>query len=157
MVGTWTAGWSRFGIPDDTLIIREDGTYKQILDLPNTEGPPFKYESDWQPWRLEYGENGLPYLHMTGMRLCAYTGGYIGCDVVGGGDSPKAQWYDSCKETWVHMPGEGVLIVMGRPRLSAQTPEPHTVDLFLLQRGEDRWAYQLYETAVPTATVTSPP
>jgi hypothetical protein len=61
LVGTWAAGWSRPGKPDDTLIIREDGTYKQILDLERAEGSPFKYESDWQPWWIEYAENGLPF------------------------------------------------------------------------------------------------
>ena len=155
LVGTWTAGWSRPGKPDDTLIIREDGTYKQILDLEYAEGPPFKYESDWQLWRLEYGENGQPYLHMAGMRLCAYAGGYIDCNVVGGGEAPEAQWYDFCQETWVNMSGEGVLIVQGWPRNASETARD--VDLFLLRRGEDVWAYQRHETVTPVATMTSPP
>ena len=155
LVGTWMAGSSGPGRPKDTLIFREDGTYKQILDIEYSEAPPFKYESDWQPWRLEYGEDDLPYLHLEGMRLCAYAGGYIDCAVVGGGDSPEAQWYDPCQETWVNMPGEGILIVLGSPE--GIIPPPRGIKLILFQRGEDIWGYRLHETAVPAVTATSPP
>lgn len=150
LVGTWAAGWSRPGKPDDTLIIREDGTYKQILDLERPESSSFKYESDWQSWWLEYGENGLPYLHLEGMRLCAYPGGYIDCEVVGGGDSPETKWYDPCQKTWVNMPGKGILIALGSPE--GTIPPPRGFDLVLFRRGEDIWFYSLHETATPTPT-----
>ena len=149
LVGTWVAvnGWSK---RNDTLIIREDGTYKQISYV---ESESFDYESDWQRWWLEYGNNGLPYLHMEGMRLCAIASGYIDCNVVGGGET--AIWYDFCREDWTQMPGEGVLIVQGWPRGASETTRD--VDLFLLRRGEDVWGYQRQEPAVPTATATSLP
>lgn len=153
LVGTWVAGlsWRK-----DTLIIQEDGIYKQAIHIERyTEDSSFDYESDWQPWRLEYSESGLPYLHMEGMRLCAYAGGYIDCEVVGGGDSPEAKWYDFCKKEWIQMPGEGVLIVMGSPQGFVQPPRG--LDLVLLQRGEDIWSYGLKEPSVPTLTATSPP
>ncbi len=154
LVGTWYSG-----MPDwsDTLIIQKDGTYKQILHLEYREKPTLDYESDWQPWRLEYRADGLPYLHLTGMRVCAYVGGNItDCSVVGGG---KGKWYDPCKEEWVQMPGEGVLIAMGWLRLNSQTPEPRGVSLNLLLRDPvDMKSYDKLETAIPIVrTATLPP
>jgi hypothetical protein len=67
LVGTWEG--RSIGI-SDTLIIREDGTYKQIIHINYETEPDIDYETDWQPWRLEYVD-GIPYLHLEGMRLCA--------------------------------------------------------------------------------------
>lgn len=43
LVGTWVASY--FLHDTDTLIVRADGTYKQIYDDPDAG---FRYESDWQ-------------------------------------------------------------------------------------------------------------
>ncbi len=137
LVGTWVAGrpdWS------DTLIIKADGTYKQILHLvSNTRN--YDYESTWQSWRLEPQPNGIPYLHLTGYRVCAYWPD-ISCDQVGGGED---YWDDFCfggvtevpgggviQGRGVQMPGEGILLVMGVPRT---TQFPQGINLTLLARG----------------------
>ncbi len=71
------------------------------------------FESDWQYWDLEYSEDNLPYLHMEGMRLCAYVPDLIDCDQPGGGEEDQSTfnagyWYDFCKEEMMLMPNEGV-------------------------------------------------
>jgi hypothetical protein len=68
LVGTWIAGrpdWS------DTLIIKENGTYKQKLHL-RSNTVTYDYESEWLAWRLEPQSNSVPYLHLKGYRVCAY-------------------------------------------------------------------------------------
>jgi len=149
--GTWYAGG-----PDrsDTLIIREDGTYKQIIHIGYPNKGAFDYESDWQPWWLEYAETGRPYLYMMGMRLCAYSGDDKDCETIGGGETGK--WYDPCQQAWAQMSGKGVLIVMGSPRLSIQTPQPRDVSLILLRRGEDVWGYGKLRTTAPAITTPKP-
>jgi hypothetical protein len=138
LVGTWVAGWSD---DLDTLIIRADNTYKQLIHL---RAPTFDYESDWQPWRIDYSVEGRPYLHLEGMRLCAYGGGEIAaCNQIGGGTGNSGYWYDPCRDTWLQMPGEGVLIVVG-PTPGFQPPA-RGIHLFLLMKGEDGWDYQLQQ------------
>ena len=57
LVGTWHSGLSW---RSNTLGIKEDGTYKQIIHIDHyTEDSSFEYESDWLPWLLAYGEKGL--------------------------------------------------------------------------------------------------
>lgn len=146
LVGTWI---SVSGGPgrEDVLMIRGDKTYKQFTNVASED---FDYESDWQPWWLENVENGIPYLHLEGMRLCAYVGGYIDCNVVGGGEA--TQWYDLCRETWVLMPGEGVLAVLGTPK--GFIPPPRGIRLALFQRSTDGWGYWLQEATEQPATVS---
>jgi hypothetical protein len=50
LIGTWASG------SEDTLILRANGTYKQIMNVPTT--PRFEYESDWMPWSITYSEDG---------------------------------------------------------------------------------------------------
>ena len=137
LVGSWIAGrpdWS------DTLIIRDDGTYKQILHL-RSDTVIYDYESEWQSWWLEPQSNSVPHLHLSGYRVCAYWT-EIGCDQVGGGEG---YWTDFCQGTGTKVPGEGViqgkgmqmpnegiLLVLGAPR-TAEFPQG--VNLVLLKRG----------------------
>lgn len=142
LVGTWTAGPNS---RRDTLVIRGDGKYKQSIHL---ESPAIDYESDWQDWQIEYSENGLPYLHMEGMRLCAYAPDLIDCEQIGGGNEDQhafngGYWYDFCEKKMVLMPNEGVLIVLGVPEQFVQPPRGIT--LRLLMYTEDGWGYQLAE------------
>jgi hypothetical protein len=90
LVGTWVA---TRGSDTDTLIIREDGKYKQTIHIEYIDRPDVHYESDWLPWWLEYSESGIPYLHLEGMRLCAAES--VSCDQVGGGN---VKWYDICRD-----------------------------------------------------------
>ena len=123
LVGTWTAGrtdWS------DTITIRQDGTYIQKLHL-FTETSQYNYESAPQPWRVDTSTTTIPYLHLTGYRVCAYWPD-IDCDQEGGGDG---YWIDFCYKNPTEMPleslyegrgvqmlGEGIFLVMGAPENS---------------------------------------
>jgi hypothetical protein len=106
LIGTW-----RHGLPqaEDQIIIREDGYYKQIIHYEGLDGS-FDYESDWQSWWLEFREDGIPYLHLVGMRMCII---WIlqDCEMVGVGDGLVD---DFCHDELVHLPSnEGVLMVHG--------------------------------------------
>ena len=114
LAGVWEVGFPEF---NDTLIIRENGTYKQII---HDEFEAFDYESDWQPWRIEYRDNGIPFLYLEGMRMCV-TAQMLYCNVVGGG---TGLWIDHCRNgRSVGMPaGEGVLMVIGTAERFTQPP-----------------------------------
>jgi hypothetical protein len=141
LVGTWVA--KHLNLRRDMLVIREDGKYKQIIHL---ETPAVDYESGWQTWKIEYSEDNLPYLHMEGMRLCAYAPDLINCEQIGGGEENQSSfnagyWYDFCKQEKVLMPNEGVLIVLGVPEQFVQPPRG--IVLRLLMYTESGWAYEL--------------
>jgi len=141
LVGTWVARNLNFTI--DTLILRADSTYKQIIHL---DDPATDYESDWLPWSIEYDENGFPYLHMDGMRLCAYAPDLIDCEQVGGGEENQGSfnsgyWYDYCKREMVLMPNGGTLIAVGVPERFVQPPR--SIRLRLLMYTESSWVYEL--------------
>jgi hypothetical protein len=112
LVGTWIAG-----TPDqrDTLIIKADGTYKQIIHIEFSELPPKNFESDWQKWWLERGNNGVPVLHLEGYRLCGYNAG-ISCDILGGSG------VHMCQVDYKEIAGEGVLYVMGESEITLSLP-----------------------------------
>ena len=102
IVGTWVA----MRLDDsDTLIIREDGTYKQITHL---NDPTVDYESDWQKWWIEYHASGILYLHLEGMRFCAINPSF-NCNEPTG----YMVWYDFCEDKTIAMDNEGILIVLG--------------------------------------------
>ncbi len=68
LVGTWQ---SRHGSwATDTIILRQDGTYKQVYySRPND----YYYESTWNEWWLEHRASGGLYLHLDDMRYCLST------------------------------------------------------------------------------------
>ncbi len=136
LVGNWFAGFP----PDrnDTLLIREDGMYKQIVSVPVYN---LDYESDWNEWWIEYSATGIPYLHLEGMSICAWAPDEVACEVPGAG---KMWWYDGCKGESFQMPeGEVVLIILGVPEQFNQPPRGFTLDL---PGGHDRsWFYSLIE------------
>jgi hypothetical protein len=112
LIGTWVTD---FGEKTDTLILREDWQYKQII---RSDASINLYESDWMKWRVEYGESGTPYLHIEGMRLCV-SYHLQDCTFVGGGDT---EWWDACENKIIRMPGEGILVVIGIPERFVQPP-----------------------------------
>lgn len=65
LVGTWGAEYGNMNT--DTLILRGDGTYRQVYDDPVAS---FHYESNWLKWRVEHRASGYLRLHMAGMRRC---------------------------------------------------------------------------------------
>jgi len=151
LLGTWVSAQNRdFG--SDILVIREDGLYKQTIDL---KVPDFHYESDWLPWRLEYAEYGTAYLYLTGMRLYAFNPYLIEDGVVGGGDY---SYLDFCrgpsvmpdgKEVYVGVqmpPGEGVLRVSTDPPLAFLDRSPRGFVLSLLPQSDtSSWFYEVQE------------
>jgi len=115
LVGTWWAGYVSSPKRDDFLIIREDGLYKQIIHL---EAYSIDYESDWLPWWIEYFDDGIPYLHLEGLRLCAHAPDLRDCDQIGGGEKDwnapyQNEWYDSCRDERLLQVDEGIVRVLG--------------------------------------------
>jgi hypothetical protein len=102
LIGTWMSGR-----PDqsDTLIIRADGTYQQIIHIEFPEKSPIDYRSDWQGWHLEYSEDNIPYLHLNGMRFCGMNPA-ISCEKRDG------DGYDFCQDKSMKMNGEGILLML---------------------------------------------
>jgi hypothetical protein len=103
LIGTWMA---RIPTHSDTLKIKGDGTYKQIIHIEYAGFPDMNYESDWQPWYLEYSTNNIPYLHLRGYAFCGMNDS-IPCDRRDG------DGHDFCQNKYVQMNGEGILIVLG--------------------------------------------
>ena len=126
LIGTWDAIGER---GDNTIIIRGDSRYKQIM---NVKPQGFNYESDWQPWKVTHSDQGLPYLHLEGLLMCAYwdqmdcTGRTSITPVtVGNTKDPFADatyWYDFCQKKWVDTPNEGVFMVLGVRGRDLQSP-----------------------------------
>ena len=150
LAGTWWAGYVSSPKVNDTLIIREDGAYKQTIFIEYSEIPDVTYESDWLPWWIEYFDDGIPYLHLEGMRLCAHVPDLRGCDQVGGGGQDwhafnAGKWLDYCNDKMLVQENEGILLVLGTDNgieLSALTVSP-----------TDSWIYRLQSTKLSTPTI----
>lgn len=126
LIGRWVAGDPKHL---DTLIIESDGTYKQIIHLDLVEGNTIKYESEWQPWRVEYSEENIAYLHLIGYRFCGMNSD-IPCERRDG------DGHDFCKDERINMEGEGILIAL-------KTPEKHYIYLHYPLGLENSYAYRL--------------
>jgi hypothetical protein len=137
LVGTWWAGFVSSPQVSDTLIIREDGKYKQVIQL---EYPPVEYESDWQAWWFEYRDNGTGYLHLDDYRGCAANRGRS-CDWANDDEIP---WADLCEQQWMDpgpRAGEIILVVEGIPGNSAEN-KSHPFILTLFNGFESSpWTY----------------
>lgn len=121
LAGTWVA---RYADGTDTLILKEDGTYKQMYDDTQTGE---HYQSDWQEWWVEYRKSGMAYLHLNGM---------LKCDGIGGGcQEPDGEWFDFCERQYVSMHGEVVLLVIGVSE--NRVDPPHVVELWQLMWNAD--------------------
>lgn len=134
LAGTWVSGFSGHW---DTLYIRTDGTYRQVVHIELTEGDVIDYESDWQSWYLEYSDDNLPYLHLTGMRFCGMNPD-IPCDRRNGGG------HDFCRDERIEMNGEGILLVLNNSDI-VEIPEGATrqayISLFYPMGSENFYAY----------------
>lgn len=110
LIGTWDAIDS---LTDSTIIIGEDGQYKQTVHVKRTG---FRYESDWQPWRIVYSDRGLPYLHLQDLMLCSAYYSMVECTEETAKAGGGTNWYDFCRNEWVYIRNEGVFMVLGVPR-----------------------------------------
>jgi len=151
LIGTWSGSIETAW--DSTIVIGGDGRYKQIINIKRTG---FQYESDWQAWRVTYSEEGLAYLHLEGLLMCAYwyqidcATGETGIEPFEVGDTkdPFADatyWYDGCQEKWVDTPGEGVFMVFGVPRASIIPPRGIRLVPFTKSSEPTGPAYELRE------------
>jgi len=105
--GMWRA---EYGAATDTLILREDRTYKQVY-VRHSDG--YSFESSWNRWWLERRPSGGLYLHLEGMRRCDQIDEL--CYQEGGGGGDWLYW-DFCEDRRVEMNGEVVLMVTGVPQ-----------------------------------------
>jgi hypothetical protein len=144
LVGTWWAGFVSSPQVSDTLIIWEDGTYKQVIQL---EYPPAEYESDWQAWWFEYRDNGTGYLHLDDFRTCAVHARDFeeSCDLANDGERP---WADLCEQQWMDpgpRAGEMILVVHGTPSYPGDNRSHPFV--FTIFRGFEHspWTYGFVE------------
>jgi hypothetical protein len=134
LVGTWNAGSS---VRNDTLILREDNTYKQIIHIESTK---VDYKSEWQEWRLERKNHGLVYLHLENMRVCGIYPEKSCDDLVAGG-------FDFCQNESVQMVNEGVLLVLGEKKKNDNFNNTPTLEsnlnLWFPLGSENTWVYHL--------------
>ena len=132
LVGTWTGG-----SPDqrDTLIVRTDRTYKQIIHVEFVDRSPIDYESDWQSWRLDYSADHVGYLHLDRFSFCGISPG-IPCE------TPVGDGYDFCRDESIKMDHEGILLVL--PTRATDTTI-NSIHLAYPMGSENSWAYHRQE------------
>jgi hypothetical protein len=135
LAGTWAAGWPSH---TDTLVIKADGTYKQIIHIDSISRPPIDYESDWLSWHVEYSENKIAYLHLDGMRFCGMND-EIPCE------QRNSDGYDFCQNKSIQMSNEGILIVLaGHDDQLPGTKVPgYHIHLDYPMGSENSWSYSL--------------
>jgi len=130
LIGTWVAEYGG-GTVTDTLIIRDDGMYKQIF----TAGiPGLDFESDWKKWWLERRPSGYIRLHMEGMHKCDDLEEI--CERPNGGMSSDDWAIDPCEGELISMPDKVVLIVSGY-----HLPRPREIVLRQTRVGGSDWTY----------------
>jgi hypothetical protein len=122
----------------DTLIFRDDNTYKQIVEASEYG---VEYESDWQHWYYEYWSAlHLGYIHLEGMSLCGWAPGEVSCETTGAG---KLWWLDTCKEEIYQMPDEEIILHVRHVSPSSGQPTRY---ILTLPGGQDSmWFYVLEE------------
>ncbi len=89
LVGTWE---THYGRSLDRLIIREDGTFRQLYQSGYAED--YAYETPWNEWSLDRFSNGTVRLHLQGARY--YRDGIEIGELDGMGDSCPADHPDFC-------------------------------------------------------------
>lgn len=105
LVGTWTS--KRGNLSTDTIVIHEDGTFRQTF---HRRANNYFYESPWNRWWLERKTSGGVYLHLEGMHYCISTDEM--CEREGGGGG-NWTFYDKCEGRSVSMVNEVILVVTG--------------------------------------------
>ncbi len=140
LIGKWIAN---YGLHDeDLLIIKEDGTYKQIYINPD-EGK--KYASDWMNWWIEYRDSGYIRLHFTGMKRAGELDSIFNRE--GGGIDPQLfTAIDYCENEVIEMPDEVVLIVTGSKE---NNPRGIILRQTRLAGSEWTWSFHLQDDSEP--------
>ena len=131
LIGTWEAGSPG---NSDTLILRSDHQYQQLIRrYGNQYYSDVNYEGNWQSWWIEYKTNGIPYLHLAGMRLCAIEP-LISCATSGGSG------FDFCDNEFVQMKEEGILLILS-VRPTTHPTSPPEIELFFPEGTDETWVY----------------
>jgi hypothetical protein len=134
LVGTWVHGGPKH---NDKLIIKANGTYKQIVHAEPPDFPSLDYEGDWKPWHLESSIDKPPYLHLTGFAFCGIDTG-ISCDVHDSGG------YDFCQDKTIPMKDEGILLVLETLRyVPSQQEQKYGYLLYFPLGSENTYVYHL--------------
>lgn len=149
IIGTWIAQTPDFDTTD-TLVFQDDGTYKQTIHHKNQEDEvkDFYYETDWQPWSLEYGKKGITYLYLQNLRQCALNYPepieYEDCDWVG---DERAGWTDYCDGSpRKPLLGEVALSMLGIPYDDNPTGTISDIKLIIFRGYEhSAWFYRFQE------------
>jgi len=116
----WGAWRTSYGAGStDTLVLRQDGLFKQTYQDPSEDG--YLYETPWAPWWLEYLPGGSVRIHLQGARFFPEGAIIAELDGVGlpcpesGGTCLEAThpypFYDPIEDDIVEMVGELVLQV----------------------------------------------
>jgi hypothetical protein len=126
LVGTWVGRY--FGNVDK-LIIRENGTYKQVYS-----DETLNFESDWQKWYIEHDSHGFVRLHLAGMRRCDGLDNV--CNNPGGGLPDGEQALNPCEPGSLSFEGEVILFVIG-----TTSDVPRGVLLLQPKIGGSEWNY----------------
>lgn len=110
LIGTWGAKYG--GGDTDTLILKEDHTYKQIYNDPLSG---YNFKSDWQGWSVERRASGFLRLHLKGMRRCDDIRSLCNREGGGLGGPYPIRYYaiDYCEGKEAEMPDEIILVVTG--------------------------------------------
>ena len=135
LVGTWQSRYYP-GVVTDTLILREDGTYRQIYDNERTGE---HHTSPWYRWYVEHRPSGGLYLHLGGMRYCLGTNEVCRRQAGGGGDGP---YYEPCEDRLIwDMGNEVILTVRGseESRLPGTESAPRGILLWHARFSSDVW------------------
>ena len=135
LIGTWQAHYGSLHTTD-TLVLRGDGTYKQIF----VRSDGYRYESGWNRWWLERRPSGGLYLHLEGMHKCDVTDTLCRQEGGGGGDMP---WWDPCEDRVFRMRGDVVLSVTGTP--AWHDPVPRGIVLNHMLSGVSGFYFTLQE------------
>lgn len=117
LVGTWE---TRYGRSVDRLILRADGTFKQVYQDNTVEG--YVYETPWNEWWLERFPDGRVWVHLQGARY--YLAGIRIAELEGlpepaptdqpelwGKDRFPLSFYDPFGKEFLEMVGELILSV----------------------------------------------
>jgi hypothetical protein len=105
LIGTWQAVYGA-GSRVDTLIIEENGKYKQSF---SDSSSGYTYVSDWNPWWLESRPSGFMYLHMKNMMFCDLNDVCVKPEDELGNFS----FFDICENRSIDTEGEMILVIVG--------------------------------------------
>lgn len=115
--------------------------YKQVIHL---DRPPYKFMGDWQKWRVNIGNNGIPYLYLYNFRYCAVDSTYS-CEWLNDG---SIGWSDCCGDGSIEQPlsGETILTIVGPPSYTTPTGTQSDIWLILFRGCENSaWEYKFQE------------